>query len=87
VNAAANGEEAIQLLHRYKPCLVFVDLIMPVLSGLDLIDAMKMDETLAQIPVVAMTASHLRPRGVPTLRKPFSMGGLLGAAKQYCETK
>jgi CheY-like chemotaxis protein len=66
---------------------VFVDLIMPVLSGLDLIDAMKMDETLADIPVVAMTASNLRPRGVPTLRKPFGVNGLIGAAKLYCETK
>jgi CheY-like chemotaxis protein len=84
VNAAANGEEAIQLLHRHKPRLVLVDLIMPVLSGLDLIDVMRMDETLARIPVIAMTASHLRPRGVTTLRKPFGVNGLLGAAKQYC---
>src|SRR5262245_35374079 len=83
VNAAANGEEAIQLLHRHRPRLVLVDLIMPVLSGLDLIQAMKMDATLAQIPVVAMTASHLKARGVPTLRKPFGVTGLLGAAKLY----
>jgi CheY-like chemotaxis protein len=85
VNAVANGEEAIEALHREKPCVVFVDLIMPVLSGLDLIDAMKMDETLAQIPVVAMTASHLRPRGVMTLSKPFGVNGLLGVAKRYCD--
>ena len=87
VNAAANGEEAIQLLHKQKPGLVLVDLIMPVLSGLDLIDAMRKDQTLARIPVVAMTASHLRPYGVPTLRKPFGYSGLLGAAKQYCEAR
>ncbi len=89
VNAASNGEEAIQLLHQqeHKPRLVFVDLIMPVLSGLDLIDAMRMDESLSQIPIVAMTASNLRPCGVPTLRKPFGVGGLLGAAKHYCATK
>jgi CheY-like chemotaxis protein len=87
VDSAANGEEAIQLLHKHKPRLVFVDLIMPVLSGLDLIDAMKMDESLAGIPVVAMTASNLRPRGVPTLRKPFGVNGLIGAAKLYCEAR
>jgi CheY-like chemotaxis protein len=87
VNAAANGEEAMELLHQHKPSLVFVDLIMPVLSGLDLIDAMRMDETLSQIPIVAMTASNLRPHGVPTLRKPFGVGGLIGAAKQYVEAK
>jgi hypothetical protein len=48
---------------------------------------MKMDESLADIPVVAMTASHLRPRGVTTLRKPFGVNGLIGAAKLYCESR
>jgi CheY-like chemotaxis protein len=87
VGSVANGEEAIQLLQKHKPRLVFVDLVMPVLSGLDLIDAMRMDETLATIPIVAMTASHLQPRGVPTLRKPFGIDGLIDAAKHYCEAK
>jgi CheY-like chemotaxis protein len=87
VNAAANGEEAIELLHKHKPALVLVDLIMPVLSGLDLIDTMRMDQSLACIPVVAMTASHLRPHGVPTLRKPFGFDGLIGTARQYCEAR
>src|SRR4051812_32524345 len=87
VDAAANGEEAIQLLQKHKPRLVFIDLIMPVLSGLDLIDAMRTDQSLAQIPIVAMTASNLMPQGVPTLRKPFGVNGLIGAAKHYCESK
>src|SRR5437868_14631401 len=77
VNAAANGAEAMQVLREQKPRLVLVDLIMPVLSGLDLIDEMRRDERLAKIPVVAMTASRLRPRGVPTLQKPFGVNGLL----------
>jgi CheY-like chemotaxis protein len=85
VNAVANGEEAIEILRKHKPRLVFVDLVMPVLSGLDLIDTMRMDKTLAQIPIVAMTASHLRPRGVKTLSKPFGITGLLGVAKLYCD--
>ena len=86
VNTAANGEEAIDFLHRARPQLVFVDLVMPVVSGLELIDVMRRDESLARIPIVAMTASNLRPPGVPTLRKPFSLPGLLDAAKLYCES-
>ena len=58
VDSAANGEEAIQLLHKHKPRLVFVDLIMPVLSGLDLIDAMKMDESATR-PLITMLAPCL----------------------------
>ena len=87
VSAASNGAEAIEVLRTQKPRLVLVDLVMPVVSGLELIETMKMDQALASIPVVAMTASGLRPRGIRTLRKPFAVGGLLGAAKFYCESK
>src|SRR5712672_2818015 len=63
-SAASNGKEAIAMLRTQRPRLVLVDLVMPVLSGLELIDAMKRDTALADIPVVAMTASALRPEGV-----------------------
>jgi CheY-like chemotaxis protein len=87
VRTAANGEEAIELLKTQKPRLVFVDLVMPIVSGLELIDVMKRDKALAEIPVVAMTGSSLRPRGVRTVKKPFAVPGLLCAAKFYCDAK
>ena len=87
VSAASNGAEAMEMLRTQKPRLVFVDLVMPVVSGLELIETMKRDSALASIPVIAMTASVLRPRGVSTLRKPFPVSGLLGAAKFYCDGK
>jgi CheY-like chemotaxis protein len=87
VSSVSNGAEAIELLRTEKPQVVFVDLVMPVVSGLELIETMRMDEALASIPVVAMTASHLQAPGVSTLRKPFAVPGLLGAAKFYCDGK
>jgi CheY-like chemotaxis protein len=84
VRAASNGAEAIEMLRTHRPRVVFVDLVMPVLNGLELIDAMRKDDELAKIPVIAMTASEVAPEGVPTMKKPFAIPGLLGAARFYC---
>src|SRR5258708_5408693 len=84
VITAANGRDALDVLRRERPKLVFVDLVMPVLNGFQLIETMKKDDELADIPVVAVTASSYRARGVRTVKKPFALSGLLEAAKFYC---
>ena len=84
VSTSANGREALALLKRERPQLVFVDLVMPVLNGLQLIEQMRNDDELYDIPVVAVTASMYRARGVHTVKKPFAGSGLLEAAKFYC---
>jgi CheY-like chemotaxis protein len=55
-----------------------------VLSGLQLIEQMRNDDELNDIPVVAVTASMHRAHGVQTVKKPFAGSGLLEAAKYYC---
>ena len=86
VSTSSNGREALALLRRERPQLVFVDLVMPVLNGLQLIEQMRNDDELNDIPVVAVTASMHRARGVHTVKKPFAGSGLLEAAKFYCGT-
>lgn len=86
VSTSSNGREALALLRRERPQLVFVDLVMPVLNGLQLIEQMRKDETLNDIPVVAVTASMHRADGVQTVKKPFAGSGLIEAAKFYCGT-
>lgn len=84
VSTSANGREALAILKRERPQLVFVDLVMPVLNGLQLIEQMRKDDDLVDIPVVAVTASLHRAHGVHTVKKPFAGSGLLEAAKYYC---
>jgi two-component system, OmpR family, response regulator len=84
VSTSSNGREALALLRRERPQLVFVDLVMPVLNGLQLIEQMRKDEALNDIPVVAVTASMHRAHGVHTVKKPFAGAGLIEAAKFYC---
>ena len=55
-----NGKEALELLKDSKkkcPCLVLLDLRMPVMSGLEFLKEVKQDEVLKLIPVVVLTTS------------------------------
>lgn len=58
VATAANGREALELLRRSNPPRVMVlDLMMPEMDGWQLLDELKRDEALADIPVVVISAS------------------------------
>jgi CheY-like chemotaxis protein len=71
---AANGAEAMQVLSSRRPCLVIVDLLMPVMTGGELIEAMRRQPDLADIPVVVSTSAPDRaPRGIPVLPKPIDI--------------
>ena len=51
-----DGARAVELYKENKPDLVIMDIQMPHVSGLDLIEAMQKDEALKAIPVLAVTA-------------------------------
>lgn len=55
--AAAGGDEAMDILDNEGKniALVLVDLLMPVRSGWEVIDFIKKHETIAEIPVIAIT--------------------------------
>ncbi len=55
---AENGEEALKQIeaHQRELSIVLLDLIMPVMSGFDVLKIMKGDEVLSKIPVIVLTA-------------------------------
>jgi two-component system, OmpR family, alkaline phosphatase synthesis response regulator PhoP len=57
IAAGANGEEAIDLVRRYRPDLVILDVCMPLLDGLEACRRLKDDEQLKHIPVMLITAT------------------------------
>lgn len=57
---ASNGAEALQILRQHKVQVVLSDWNMPVLSGLELFQAMRADPALAEIPFVMITAEAER---------------------------
>ncbi len=56
VRAAKNGLEGFTELQLELPHLILTDIAMPVFSGLELIKAVKANETFSDIPIIAMTS-------------------------------
>ena len=56
VKAVSNGLEAIAEIQVNRPDVIVTDIAMPVLSGVDLIVAVRSDDELAELPVVAITS-------------------------------
>jgi CheY-like chemotaxis protein len=82
---AANGVEGLRVLRDASPCLVIVDLVMPGMSGGEMIETMKRDPALAAVPVVVSTSAPERaPRGVPVLAKPIDIKTLHSWIRQVC---
>ncbi|CAN5571179.1 N/A [soil metagenome] len=58
VTLAYDGREALEVLHREQDIgLVLLDLMMPYLSGLDVLAEMKKDDRLTRIPTIVLTAA------------------------------
>lgn len=55
VHVAANGAEALSILRTNTPSLILLDLIMPVMSGLEVLDVVKRDPRLMSVPVVILS--------------------------------
>jgi CheY-like chemotaxis protein len=56
VRAVSNGLEALAEIQVNRPDMVVTDIRMPVLDGLDLIVAIRSNDELADLPVVAITS-------------------------------
>jgi|HubBroStandDraft_6_1064221.scaffolds.fasta_scaffold126573_2 CheY-like chemotaxis protein len=82
---AANGAEALRLMARQRPCLVIIDLLMPVLSGAELIATMRSRPELADIPFIVSTSAPSRaPRGIPVLAKPVDIPAVWEWMRRTC---
>ncbi len=58
VTLAYDGREALEVLRREKDvAIVLLDLMMPYLSGLDVLAEMKKDERLKHLPTIVLTAA------------------------------
>jgi YesN/AraC family two-component response regulator len=52
---AENGEAALAVMKKEAPSLVLLDLVMPNLSGADVLDQMRADANLRQVPVIILS--------------------------------
>ena len=87
---AANGEEALAAIESAKPELVFLDVMMPKVSGFDVCQRTKRDLGLAGTYIVLLTAKGQefdRQKGYEAgadlyMTKPFDPDALLAKARE-----
>jgi two-component system chemotaxis response regulator CheY len=80
VHHATNGREALDILHDNWVDLVFADINMPVMNGMELVERMSDDGVLAKVPVIIVSTDgsstrieQLLAKGVSAyIRKPFT---------------
>jgi CheY-like chemotaxis protein len=87
--SAKDGAEALALMRRRRPCLVLLDLTMPMMDGWEFRKHQLADPALADIPVVCMTGivhseDVERILGIPCLRKPVDFPSLIRAVEKFC---
>jgi two-component system, cell cycle response regulator DivK len=54
--AVRDGREAMAIAREFRPDLIVMDIQMPHVTGLELTEAIRADEELAGIPIMAVTA-------------------------------
>lgn len=85
---AANGKEGLELLITVpQPCLILLDLMMPVMNGWEFAKHLRESDVLATIPVVVVTAYADKAQEIPArevIKKPFDLSALLGIVEKYC---
>jgi CheY-like chemotaxis protein len=55
VSSAVDGEQGLAMARESMPDLILLDMLLPKMTGLDVLKALKTDPATAQIPVVALT--------------------------------
>ena len=77
-----DGREAVERARQFSPDLVIMDIQLPNVSGLELIETLKADDQLKPIPIMAVTAyagkgdeERIRAAGAEAyVSKPISVG-------------
>jgi CheY-like chemotaxis protein len=91
--AAANGRDALAKLDEDGPwpCLIVLDLMMPVMNGESFRELQLRIPELAHIPTIVVTADHLaesrtEPMKVLALQKPIDIERFIDAVRDRCSS-
>jgi DNA-binding response OmpR family regulator/nitrogen-specific signal transduction histidine kinase len=88
---AGNGREALEAMARQRPALLLLDIMMPELSGFEVLEAMAREPALAGIPVVVLTArgdeadarSGMALGARKYMHKPFDVRSLVAEIRRH----
>ncbi len=89
--STADGETALLLVRNYRPDLILLDIVLPGLSGVDVVQRLKQDLQTTTIPVIAVTSlagaedrEKLLQAGCSDyISKPYSLENLEGMIERH----
>ncbi|MGO8835800.1 MAG: PAS domain S-box protein [Limisphaerales bacterium] len=92
---AANGQEAVALFEQWHPDLIWMDIRMPVMDGLEAVRRIRATQAGADTKIIALTAHALEEEREPIMaagcddlmRKPFHEQELFGALARHLRLK
>ena len=90
VDTASNGPDALALTKENRPDLILLDVMMPGMSGFDVLRALKAEDATATIPVIMLTGVSERGKIQEALAsgteyyivKPFEFHDLISKVNQ-----
>ena len=89
VSVCGTGRDALRMLSESPPDLVILDVMMPVLSGTQVLEVMRKTSGLDRVPVILMSETMPRHSESPAwqyfLKKPFRLEHLLDAVTRLAE--
>lgn len=84
---AREGAEGLAVLAQHRPCVIVLDIMMPVMDGLTFLRHLNATVPFRNTPVIVMTAAPGRlpgGLGVPVITKPIEIHALLELIRRHC---
>lgn len=84
---AHHGAAALERVRAEQPDLIVTDLMMPVMSGRDLVERLRADPDTATIPILVISSGrNIEVAGADAaLRKPFDIDALIDTARSLSQ--
>jgi CheY-like chemotaxis protein len=92
VHVASNGLDALKTLYQLRPCVIVLDLMMPVMDGLKFLSERQQRPAVADVPVVCVSAAGpemmseaLRLGAQQCVEKPADLDLLCEIVRRHCD--
>jgi CheY-like chemotaxis protein len=77
VHTATDGQDGLEQARKVRPDIILMDVMMPRVSGLEMMRMLLAEEELKDIPVLVMTASHFDPSTEQVFKQESNIKGFL----------
>lgn len=93
VITASNGQEGLDKARSEQPDVIVLDATMPVMTGIEALEQLKLDPATRHIPVFMLSADAMRENieraiklgAVKFITKPFTADGLIESLGPYLQ--